>query len=197
MLYSFYAYLSGFLDGEKESLEIEGNILKESPFLLKVQKHYELRYLKKLGQTSNLLEKGRSNSLQLLISIQNIDEESDNLLDLNMPNDPRKREQVSSRLAKLRTERVSVLTKLAEADQQEEKLKKELEIFWAKIKRKILILQASYLRGLSHGRKENVSLERDYKMPELDISDSPVEKLRKNVLINAVNQKEGDDQHVS
>ena len=197
MLYGFYAYLCGFIDGKKESLEIEGNILKESPFLLKVQKRYELRYLKRLEQISNLLEEIKSNSLQLLISLRDIDEENTNLLNLNIPNDPRKRERVSSKLAKLGTERANILNKLAEADQQEEKLENELDIFWAKIKGKILILQSSYLRGLSHSRKKNISFERDYEIPELDISDSSIRELRKRAIENAIMAKEGDGQHVS
>ncbi len=89
------------------------------------------------------------------------------------------------------------MTKLAEADQQEEKLENELNIFWEKMKGKILILQSSYLRGLSHSRKENVFWEEDYEMPKLDISDFSIKKLRKRAIENAIMAKEGDDQHVS
>ena len=197
MSYSFFAFFSGFLDGKQESLDIESNILKDSPFLLKVQKRYELQYLKKLRQTTNQLEKIKSNSLQLLISLRDINEENTNLLNLDIPNDPRKRERVSSKLAKLGTERASILTKLAEADQQEEKLENELNIFWEKMKGKILILQASYLLGLSHSRKENVFWEKDYEMPKLDSSDFSIKRLRKQAIENAIMAKEGDVQHVS
>lgn len=196
MLYGFYAYFSGFIDGKKESLEITDNILRESQFLQRVQSRYELRYLKKLGQTSNLLEKGRDNSQQLLISLQNIDKEV-NLLDLAVPNDPRKREQVYSRLTKLKNERTNILKELAEADQQEEMLERELYIFYEKIKQEIVSRESAYIRGLSHSRRKYISMQKEFKMPEVSIMNSMVKAVRKQVLENAVTIKEGDDQHVS
>lgn len=196
MLYGFYAYLSGFIDGKKESLEITDNILRESQFLQGVQSRYELRYLKKLGQTSNLLEKGRDNSQQLLISLQNIDKEV-NLLDLAVPNDPRKREQVYSRLTELKNERTNILKELAEADQQEEMLEQELYIFYEKIKQEIVSRESAYIRGLSHSRRKYISLQKEFKMPKVSIMNSMVKAVRKQVLENAVTIKGGDDKHVT
>lgn len=196
MLYGFYAYFSGFIDGKKESLEITDSILKESQFLQRVQSRYELQYLKKLGQASNLLEKSRNNSLQLLISLQNINKEV-NLLDLAVPNDPRKREQVYSRLAKLENEQTNILKELAEADQQEEMLERELYIFYEKIKQKVVSRESAYIRGLSHSRRKYISLQKEFKMPEVSIMNSMVKAIRKQAIENAIMAKEGDVQHVS
>lgn len=179
-----YCYIAGFIDGKRNTVRAEGNVVKDSPFLNKLEDSFEIQYLTKWSNVTKELEQTRKETLQLLTSLHEL-EDGIKFLEWNMPTDLRKREQAFDRATQLQTEKGRVVSRLAEIDQQEETLEKSLKLYCTEIEKKAEIAEIAYIRGLSHGLKEYVHMDRKIKMPEYDMN-SPVLQWRKQILKYAV-----------